>query len=69
VQQDLTFSDMNSEESRKMFNKFVRRWNAGKLDEVCAVCAVFAVFGKAQCKPVPVIRICRSTIEVGQQLT
>ena len=38
MQQDLTFSDMNSEESRKMFNKFVRRWNAGKLDEVCDVC-------------------------------
>ena len=37
MQQDLTFSDMNSEESRKMFNKFVRRWNAGKLDEVCDV--------------------------------
>ena len=28
------------------------------------VSAVCAVFGKAQCKPLPVMRMCRSTTEV-----
>ena len=68
TQRGLTFSDLNSEESRKMFNKFVRHWNAGKLDEVRLAFACHSVCS-IEFAPVIIYGLCRAIIKVWRQLT
>lgn len=67
MQQGLNFSDLNSEESHRMFKKFVRHWNAGKLDEVRLVLACHPYFS-IELQPVT-MRVHRTTIKVCRQLT